>query len=222
MFASLNKIVEIRELVVKLGENPSRWIYAIVLSVSFVYLASILAAPLLAMQGEETVSGAVYSFHTQMCHQITARSLCFFEESGSLWVGDCVPQGSNWLEFDRAAAKGLAITGRYEVVLNGVHGFQIANCTRDLGIFAAFFVATLVFPFLKKLDDENIPPKWILFAALVPVGLDGLTQLVGLRQSTNTLRMLTGAIAGIVLPFYIIPMLNAVAKNVFEKLKPSR
>jgi uncharacterized membrane protein len=52
--------------------------------------------------------------------------------------------------------------------------------------------------------------------AIIPIALDGGTQLIGLRESTNLLRAITGSIAGFAFSFYFIPMLNAF----FLKKKP--
>jgi uncharacterized membrane protein len=44
----------------------------------------------------------------------------------------------------------------------------------------------------------------VLLAAVVPMGVDGLTQLVRLRESTNALRAATGVAAGIAFGLWAI------------------
>jgi len=40
------------------------------------------------------------------------------------------------------------------------------------------------------------------------MAVDGLTQLFGLRESTNEIRIVTGSMAGIIISFYMIPIIN--------------
>ena len=40
------------------------------------------------------------------------------------------------------------------------------------------------------------PRAWMVSLAMVPMALDGFTQLFGFRESTNTLRVLTGSLLG--------------------------
>ncbi|MFP5245873.1 MAG: DUF2085 domain-containing protein, partial [Thermoanaerobaculia bacterium] len=42
------------------------------------------------------------------------------------------------------------------------------------------------------------------FAAVVPLALDGLTQLAGLRESTNELRVATGLLAGLAFGLWVL------------------
>ena len=39
----------------------------------------------------------------------------------------------------------------------------------------------------------------LMFVGLIPMALDGLTQFLGLRESNNYLRLVTGLICGLVL-----------------------
>jgi uncharacterized membrane protein len=50
----------------------------------------------------------------------------------------------------------------------------------------------------------GIPPGWIIIAASAPMVLDGFTQLLGMRQSTNILRLTTGLVFGMAIPVYLI------------------
>jgi uncharacterized membrane protein len=48
------------------------------------------------------------------------------------------------------------------------------------------------------------PSPWILIAALLPMGIDGVSQLF-FRESMNWIRFLTGWIAGFAVIFYLYP-----------------
>jgi uncharacterized membrane protein len=75
-------------------------------------------------------------------------------------------------------------------------------CARCAGIYLgmlagiAFF---LIVPWLRERVMRNVA-----FAAVIPLALDGLTQLAGLRESNNSLRMATGLIAGLAFGLWVL------------------
>jgi uncharacterized membrane protein len=79
-------------------------------------------------------------------------------------------------------------------------GHQLPVCARCTGIYMGAFLGSLF-------ARNESPPAWVLVAALVPLGVDGGTQLF-FRESTNTLRFVTGIIAGIAVAFYLVPGLT--------------
>ncbi|AAB99504.1 TPA: DUF2085 domain-containing protein [Methanocaldococcus jannaschii] len=87
-----------------------------------------------------------------------------------------------------------------------IFGHKMAVCARCFGIYTGVLVGMIIYPFIKKLDDFKIPNKWYLIIALIPMAVDGTTQLIGLRESFNELRFITGFIAGFTVVFYILPI----------------
>jgi len=136
-----------------------------------------------------------------------SRSLCVFNDGGAYWISDCTPQNGTYVtdRDDRLTLKtenGTAI------------GYKMPACARDFGIYGAMLLAALAYPFLRKLDDRTVLPAAYLLLALVPMGLDGGIQLASdlgwapfAYESTNLIRLLTGAIAGGAASFYAIPLL---------------
>jgi uncharacterized membrane protein len=90
-----------------------------------------------------------------------------------------------------------------------LYGEQLPVCARDTAVYAALLATTLIYPLVRALPTREIPSKWYLVVFLFPIALDGGTQLIGLRESTNMLRIITGAIAGSIVPFYLIPLMMA-------------
>ena len=86
-----------------------------------------------------------------------------------------------------------------------IFNHKMAVCARCFGIYTGIFLALLIYPLVKKLDDFKTPNKIYLILSLTPMAIDGITQYIGLRESFNTLRFLTGFLAGFVIVFYIIP-----------------
>ncbi len=93
-------------------------------------------------------------------------------------------------------------------------------CSRDIGLYAAMLIGGLMYPLARKLEDD-VPPSIFLILALVPIGIDGGVQIVSeigilpfLYESTNAVRLITGAVAGLAAAFYAIPILTSlVSKN---------
>lgn len=74
-------------------------------------------------------------------------------------------------------------------------GHQLPVCARCTGIYFGAFIGS----FFARAKS---PPPLFLVAALIPMALDGGTQLL-FRESTNALRLATGLIAGFVVIFYV-------------------
>ncbi|MCK5561790.1 MAG: DUF2085 domain-containing protein [Thermoplasmata archaeon] len=73
-------------------------------------------------------------------------------------------------------------------------------CSRCLGVYSGLIIGFLLPVFIP--DILFMDPNILLFLMLLflaPMAIDGLTQLLGLRQSNNILRFCTGLVAGLLL-----------------------
>ncbi len=68
---------------------------------------------------------------------------------------------------------------------------QMPFCARDLGLLAGAVTGLLLFILLGR----KVPWAWLL-ALLVPMAVDGVLQAITDYESSNLLRLLTGALAG--------------------------
>lgn len=193
----------------------------------FLLNLSILLPPFLIFAGQEGAASVLYNLHSYD-HQWIYRSQCVFKNAeGSLLLDDCIVHGK-----EGEAAISTLYTGngdpRYnglfaqypqnqigrnkaeKVERNGIVGYKFANDTRDYAIYLPMLLTMVAYPYAFGSGRKDTP-HWIWLAlALVPLGIDGTTQLFGLRESTNLLRWLTGAIAGIAAGYYIVPLLNLI------------
>ena len=79
----------------------------------------------------------------------------------------------------------------------GFRGRLLPLCSRCMGFWGAlplFFAVGLFLPHLPGVEPLKLAALYIL--SLIPLGVDGFTQYMGWRESTNTIRFLTGLIAG--------------------------
>lgn len=84
-------------------------------------------------------------------------------------------------------------------------GYQMAYCQRDALIYPSMFVAGVAFSFQR--DIKPLPLKWFLLLIL-PMAIDGFTQLFGWRESTPMLRAITGTIFGVATVWLFYPLVQ--------------
>jgi uncharacterized membrane protein len=89
-------------------------------------------------------------------------------------------------------------------------GHQLAVCARCSGIYAGGLAGMLFYPLVRRLNNETLPWRgWIVVAAL-PMIIDAIGGLLGLFPNTFLSRFVTGALAGSVIAFYLLPCLLAL------------
>ena len=86
-----------------------------------------------------------------------------------------------------------------------IWGSKLGVCSRCTLIYFGFLVSSAVYPFLRKLNNLNMPPVWLLFAGAGLVALDAGLDIFDVVKNTFITREATGAVIGLILPFYIIP-----------------
>jgi uncharacterized membrane protein len=90
-------------------------------------------------------------------------------------------------------------------------GRPLFVCSRDTGLLVSFFTLMLVLSLLRGRDRAGMPPWPILAAGAAGVlflAWDGLTSYLGFRDSTNTLRFVSGFAAGAGLAFPAAALVN--------------
>ena len=75
-------------------------------------------------------------------------------------------------------------------------------CARCTAIYAGLALASVAFFLAPRMTESAA--RNLLLVAIVPLAVDGLTQLVGLRTSTNGLRLATGLAAGVAFGLWAI------------------
>jgi uncharacterized membrane protein len=66
-------------------------------------------------------------------------------------------------------------------------------CARCTGIYIGLLGGVVAFLVWPRLEEKAA--RYVLFVALVPMAVDGITQATGLRESVNILRVVTGFVA---------------------------
>jgi len=84
-------------------------------------------------------------------------------------------------------------------------GEPTACCARCLGVYAGFLIGTAVFPLARNGLTGGFPSPRILGAAVVPAVMDFVLARLGIFDSGNLVRAITGLIPGAVASFYLLP-----------------
>jgi len=181
---------------------PRLSVYSTYTVILFMLNFLIFATPLLARSGSG-YNTLLYSAFSSICHQSTVRSLCLYADG----IGECMPQTGGF-------------SGSKEITVerpDGSVGYKFPVCARDMAIYATMFVGGLILPFLTDKKRKQIPTLLILMLAAAPTGIDGITQMLGWRESTNPVRIITGAVLGLAIPFFLIPTANVLVGKIGKK-----
>ena len=90
-------------------------------------------------------------------------------------------------------------------------------CARCTAIYGGLLAGIVLMRLLPAIGERAA--RIAMFAAATPLGIDGLTQLTTLRESTNALRIATGLAAGI---GFALWALTAVERHVPSAAESAR
>jgi uncharacterized membrane protein len=89
-------------------------------------------------------------------------------------------------------------------------GLPLAVCARCTGLYAGFVLGAAVYPLVRRVAVDSLPPRRWLWLAALPLAIDFTGGALGVFANTQFSRLLTGAVAGAAAAFYLLPGLLAV------------
>lgn len=150
-----------------------------------------IVTPLVFAAGATGVAGVLYRFFHLLCHQWAFRTFFILG-----------PQAT----FSRDELNALGVDP-YTFMGDAQTGWKMAFCERNLAISAGLLAFGLAYAAARRqLRAANFPEFALLVA---PMALDGLTQLVGWRESTWELRVATGLLFGLASGWFLYPRFAA-------------
>jgi uncharacterized membrane protein len=187
-----------------------------------IFIALPLIAPVLMHLGSTancvpcaTAGRFLYVAYSPFCHQLPERSFFLFGPHGTYTVAQLEAQG--------AVPGGLNILQRMLLRYPGAPdlGFKVALCERDVAIFGSLLLGGLIFGLVRSIlrrRGRQVPrlPVWAYLLALVPIAIDGFTQLLGLRESDWILRSITGALFGFATVWLAYPYVEEAMLDVLR------
>ena len=157
------------------------------------FLALPFVAPLLMHLGRADLANLIYSAYQLTCHEWPFRAYFMFGPQATYSASELQAHG---------------VTGIYDFKGSPELGYKVAFCARNVAIYAAALAAGLVYAWQRyRLAPLSIGAYSL---AMVPMALDGLTQLTGWRESTWELRSVTGAVFGVASVWLLYPRFDRV------------
>ena len=162
-----------------------------------VYLFLPFLAPTLMHLGWVGPAQGIYGIYSFACHQLPDHSYFLFGQE-PLYSLRMLEAGS--------MPEGLNILQRRYFIGDETLGYKVALCQRDVAIYGSVLLAGLIFGVTRRRVHSPSLKVYALF--LIPIALDGLTQMFGFRTSTWWLRTLTGALFGAASVWLAYPYLD--------------
>ena len=210
------------------GDRISYWIakrYLLMLNLFMLFYVGLpFLAPTLMKLGAELPAKAIYRMYSPLCHQFGFRSFFLYGEQAFYPLAEAnmagvktfeqatgIPSLNDPYSYTRFQAR--AYTGDETV------GYKIALCERDVAIYLAILIFGVVFGLTGRRIKSLHWVLWLLIG-IVPIGLDGFSQLFSqfnwewlasmlpYRESTPFLRALTGALFGLATAWFAYPSME--------------
>jgi uncharacterized membrane protein len=194
----------------------------------FLYSGIPFLAPVLMKTGLPIPAQVIYTIYSPLCHQMAFRSWFLFGEqpyyprdlagiNGVLSYEQAIAGNQSGPETDESF-----IFSARSFLGNDLVGFKVALCERDVALYGGMFLFGLFFA-LKNRKLKQIPwYVWLVFG-LIPIGIDGASQLPSLipglpgwlpiRESTPFWRTLTGGLFGSLTAWYLFPLFEETMKD---------
>lgn len=184
-----------------------------------IFLGLPFLAPILMEAGAPGAARTLYAIYAPTCHQLPDRSFFLFGPQAVYSTTD--------LERDGVIPAGTTTLGRMALRATGTTttGFKVAICQRDVAIYGSILIGGLVFGALRPVYQRRGRrfPKMrvgLYLLLLIPLFVDGATQIVGLRESTWWLRAITGGIFGAATVWLTYPYIDESMADVVRTSAP--
>jgi uncharacterized membrane protein len=174
-----------------------RWLLAANIGVG-IFIVLPFVAPVLLSAGYDGLANLIYTAYSAVCHQWAFRSYFLFGPE---------------LTYDHATLSSvIGEGGPFKFVGSPDLGYKVAFCERDVAIYASVLVTGLVYGWRRGSWPGNVAGLSLTGYALLilPMAIDGFTQLFGWRESSVELRTLTGALFGAASVWLIYPRIDAI------------
>lgn len=207
----------------------NHWL-AVVMAMFILYTGLPFLAPILMKSGATAPAQVIYTVYSPLCHQLGFRSFFLFGEQP--YYPRAIAGIDGVMTFGEATGIDESSNGLLEArrfVGNERLGYKVALCQRDIAIYGAIILFGVVY----ALTGRRIKPLhwagWLLIA-IAPIGLDGFSQLLSqlglsfindllpFRESTPTLRVITGFLFGFGTAWFGLPYVEESMRETRDSL----
>ena len=213
-------------------DSVTEWLsshYLLLFNLSlFLYTGLPFIAPVLMKTGNTSPARIIYTIYSPFCHQMAFRSWFLFGEQPYYprelaGVTSVASYETAILQNQDVVEASLDfITSARAFLGNEQVGYKIALCERDIALYAGLLLFGIVFAISGRKIKQIPWYLWVVFG-LIPIGVDGASQLPGLisglpgwlpvRESTPLLRTLTGGLFGTLSAWYLFPLVEETMRD---------
>lgn len=93
----------------------------------------------------------------------------------------------------------------------------LAVCSRCFGVYFGLFFGFIVYPLVRRVENIEPLPRYWLFLAMIPIGVDWALGVFGIWENTHLSRFLTGTILGAACAVFIVPALVEIFRLYSDK-----
>ena len=147
------------------------------------YVGLPLLAPILMLAGWTVPAKAIYFMYRPACHQRPERS--YFLGGPQFYYTP-----------EQLGAAGVNLDPLARDIGNPLVGWKVAFCERDVAIYGTVFLVGLLYAAWRRRRGHWLMRFRYYILFLVPIGIDGTLQLLGVYESNWFWRSVTGAIFG--------------------------
>ena len=229
--------IRLNQWTLSLSRHWLRWLLLLI----GLYVGLPFVAPTLMHFGLTGPARLLYTAYSPMCHQFAFRSWFLYGEQPAYPRAEAnVPGLQPFDAFSADVNVGLAQpvdlsqwTAQLQFLARDFvgdprMGYKVALCERDVAIYGALFIGGLIYsiPYIRR--RLRPVPLWLyVLLGIVPIGLDGFSQLLGyppfnlwpMRETSPLLRTITGALFGLMNAWLALPYLEASARDVVIEIE---
>ncbi|MBP7964053.1 MAG: DUF2085 domain-containing protein [Caldilineaceae bacterium] len=180
------------------------WLLLFNLAVT-VYVGLPFLAPVLMEAGATAPASVIYGMYSFACHQLPDHSYFLFADTPTPTLSTL----ENW-----GMGPGLDLFQQRKFIGSESAGYKVGLCQRDVAIYASVVLAGLLFGLFRRRLKSPSLKVYALF--LIPIAVDGLSQMVGLRESNWWLRTVTGALFGMASVWLAYPYIEEAMQDVLR------
>ena len=239
--------VRVNLLVLRMARN---WLKIATIVIA-VYVTLPVVAPTLMRLGATGPASLIYTVYSPFCHQFAFRSFFLY---GSQPAYPRALTGTALIPFEDYASSSPDFRAAFSVYSgipaeqvmpadllpfspalqfaardfrgDAVMGYKTTLCTRDISIYLALLAGALVF---ARVRTRLRPlPLWLfVILGLAPIGLDGLSQMLGYppfnlwpaREALPAFRVVTGALFGLASAWLAFPHMEISMQETRQEIE---
>ncbi len=172
-------------------------------------IAPMFLAPALMHAGYDRAGRFLYALYAPTCHQLPERSFFLFGEKLSYSMDELAAAGVD------PSASPLA---RRQFLGTPRLGYKMVVCQRDVAVYLGLVLFGALYALGPRRWLKPLP-LWGLALFLLPLAVDGLTQLFGVRNSSPALRVLTGLTTSAGVIWFVYPYIEAAMLDLRRELE---